>query len=688
MFSGDLPPTPNYKAADFPHAAAPKRQSDPRMISFPTGGDCLPKLSLRQIHHAVLAMTVALAPLAASTSAWAQVIDPSTPSGSPLNQGSATSQSGTSQGSNQNQGSTTTTTPSTVYEPITVDRPGMVNDAAGARQASRADDTPLDTEAMRLRTPPKPGEFERWARDVTGRELRRFGSDLLLPGSRDFAVPATATIPPDYALNVGDVVSIAMTGSVEGSVDVEVDRDGKIFLPQIGSVTLLGVRYRDLRDRIAAAIGRKYRGYDVAVSIKQLRGVRVYVTGFAAHPGAYTVNSLSTLVNAVLQAGGPAAGGSFRSVKLYRNGQEVADFDLYQLLRKGNRALDPLLQNEDVLFIPAVGQQVAVIGSVNEEAIYEMRPGESLDDALRIAGGPTNLADASRIILYRLSDQDTVGSRQIDRVAAAGFAAEAGDIIQILPQGSLARPLERQQAIVRIEGEVNKPGNYFVAPNTPLAEVVAMAGGLTPRAYVYGTRFSRETVRAQQRRGFLEAVDQMEMTLAAAPLSGNGLGDQSQRQAQIASARAFLEQLRRKEPDGRLVLDVSPADVALPGNLLDENNDRIVIPPRVETVGVFGAVYRPASFLVGNGKHDRVRDYVEQAGGTIRGADRGNIFVVRANGSVLTRKRGALAAKVLPGDTIFVPIRTENYSLLAKIRDISQVVAQFGIAALAIAAIN
>lgn len=655
------------------------------MTHFPIGTQRHP----RSIRTALTATSAALALFAYAAPAWSQTLDPNTPNGSPLSPGSNTTQSQNSS-SSQNQNTTSTPTPSTVYEPIAVDRSGTSRDTAGTTQNSgvRTNDGLLDTEAMRLRQPVKPGEFETWARDVTGRNLKRFGSDLLLPGSRDFATPATSTIPPDYALNVGDTISIALTGSMEGSVDTEIDRDGKIFLPNVGSVSLVGVRFRDLRDRIASAIGRKYRGYDVSVSLTKLRGVRVYVTGFAAHPGAYSVNSLSTLVNAILQAGGPAAGGSFRSAKLYRNGQEVADFDLYQLLRDGDRSHDPLLQNEDVIFIPAVGRQVAVIGSVNEEAIYEVRQGESLADTLRVAGGPTNLADDSRLILYRLSDQDSIGSRQIERAAASNFATEAGDIIQILPQGSLARPLERQQAIVRIEGEVNKPGNYYVAPNTPLAQVVAMAGGLTPRAYVYGTRFSRETVRAQQRRGFLDAVDQMEMALAAAPLTGNGLGDQTQRQAQVASAKAFLDQLRKKEPDGRLVLDVTPVDAALPDNLLVENNDRIVIPPRVETVGVFGAVYRPASFIVGNGKAIRVRDYVEQAGGVIRGADRGNIFVVRANGSVLTRKRGAMGAPVLAGDTIFVPIRTENYSLLAKIRDISQVVAQFGIAALAIAAIN
>ncbi|QGP79720.1 SLBB domain-containing protein [Sphingobium sp. CAP-1] len=610
------------------------------------------------------------------------------PQGSPVDPETARQ---ASQQNGQSSSSSTEQTLTTPYEPVSVngqattERDGAGTTTVGPR---RGENGLLAIDSVDLKKPAAPGEFEKWAREVTGRPLKRYGTDLLIAGARDFAVPATTTVPPDYALNVGDTVSIALTGSVDGSVDVEIDRDGRIFLPNVGSVSLVGVRYRDLKDRIATAVGRQFRGFDVAVSIKKLRGVRVYVTGFANNPGAYSVTSLSTLVNAVLAAGGPAAGGSFRSVKLYRNGAEVADFDLYQLLRKGDRSRDPLLQNEDVLFIPPVGKQVAVIGSVNEEAIYETRAGESLADMLALAGGPTDVADASRLIVYHLSDQDTVGSRQIDRMAASTQLAEGGDILQILPQGTLSRPLDRQQAVVRIEGEVNRPGNYYVPPNTPLAQIIEMAGGLTPRAFVYGTRFYRESVRAQQRRGFLEAIDQMDSTLAAAPLNGDGLGDAGERQTQITAARAFIEKLRAKEPDGRMVIEMASTQASLPGNLPVENNDRIVVPPRVETVGVFGAVYRPASFLLGDGKTLRIKDYVVQAGGTIRGADKGNIFVVRANGSVLTRSRGALDARVIAGDTIFVPIKTQSTSIWAKIRDISTIAFQFGVSAAALAAIN
>ncbi|QOV93465.1 DUF2332 family protein [Novosphingobium sp. ES2-1] len=353
------------------------------------------------------------------------------------------------------------------------------------------------------RPEPKLSEFEQFLASMAGRKVSRFGADLLVPSATDYSVPSALVIPPDYPIGVGDVIAINLTGSVVGSAEFSVDANGRIFLPNIGEVSLIGVRYRDLKRHVSQAIGAQYRGYDVSVSIKKLHGIRVFVTGFAQQPGVYTVNSLSTLLGALIAAGGPNAGGSLRSVKLYRNGQEVQDFDLYDILRKGDRSRDPILRNEDVLFVPPVGKQVAVIGSANEEAIYELRGQETLEDLLAYAGGPNQLADPDRVILYRLADRDSIGSRELPRAQLALSPAEGGDVLQILAKGSLARPIEKQSVLVRLEGEVQRPGNYFVAPGTSVGEVVRLAGGFTSRAFVYGTVFKRAHFRRDDR----EALD-------------------------------------------------------------------------------------------------------------------------------------------------------------------------------------
>ncbi len=537
--------------------------------------------------------------------------------------------------------------------------------------------------STQTKAPPPPNEFDRFVTQITGETLPRFGSDLLLPGGRDFALPATATVPPDYVLNVGDVVAISMAGSVEGSVERQIDTNGRIFLPRVGAVQLAGVRYGDLKSVISAAIGTQFRGYTVNVSVPQLRGIRVYVTGFANNPGAYTVNSLSTMVNAVLAAGGPSAGGSFRTIRLVRNNEVIREMDLYDVILRGDKSSDAVLQNLDVIQIEPLGKEVAITGSVNSPAIFEAKDGETLETLLDYAGGANSLADTSRLMLYRLADFNDVGVRQIARADATAMVLAAGDIVQVLSEGSLARPIAKQSVLVRIEGEVQRPGNYYLPASSSVSEVLARAGGLTPEAYVFGTRFERVSVQRQQRVSFNEALQQMEVALAAAPLSAGLNSNSAERASQLAAAQAVLQKLRESQPDGRIVLDLPAASTQLPGDFVLENNDRIVIPPRPTTVGVFGAVYRPASFALDPRSALTVRQYLERAGGVLRAGDRGEIFVVRANGAVLSKRDGALSARALPGDVIFVPVKAQSSSIWTKIRELSTIVFQLGLSAAA-----
>ncbi|WP_026326212.1 SLBB domain-containing protein [Sphingomonas sp. Mn802worker] len=536
--------------------------------------------------------------------------------------------------------------------------------------------------------PPPPNDFERFVQQRLGRVLPRFGTGLIVPSSRTYSVPTTTTVPASYKLAPGDEIFIGLSGSIEGSVSRQIDSNGRVFLPRVGQINLAGVSYGDLKDTIVRAVGIRYRGFNVSVAVTRLRGIRVFVTGFANNPGSYTVDSLSTLVNAIFAAGGPSAGGSFRSVRLIRNGETISDFDLYGFLRNGDRSRDEVLQNGDVLYIAPLGEQVALTGSVNQEGIYEAKPGESLDELLRFAGGATALADPDRLILYKLSNANTVGGVQVGRDSYAAQPVTGGDIVQILAKGTLATPLERQTVVVRIEGEVNKPGNYVVQPGSSFEQVLALAGGTTPRAYLYGTNFQRVSVRRQQRESYEEALRQLEVTLAGAPLTTDTTLSAEQAAAQNAAGRALLERLRQQQPDGRIVLPVEPDGSGLPTTLALENNDTIIVPPRSSTVGVFGAVYRPASFLVEGQRRQRVRDYLDQAGGTLRLADTRDIFVVHANGAVVSKRSGALSQYVLPGDIVFVPTKTQNVSLLSRIAQISSILFQGALSAATVVAVT
>lgn len=551
-------------------------------------------------------------------------------------------------------------------------QPDVIQNAvpAGDQSAARGGGDPAGPPPARRdkdEAPPPPSEFEDFASTVVGKSLRRFGADLLVPEARDFTAPPTTTVPADYRLNPGDQLLIGLTGSVQAAdLRLTVDNEGRIFVPRVGAILVGGVRYSDLHATIERQVSRQYRSFTLDVTVARLHGVTVYVTGFARQPGAYTVGSLSTLVNAVLAAGGPAAGGSFRSIQLRRGGRLLSDFDLYDLLLKGDKSGDKVLQNGDVIYIAPAGEQVAVIGSVNHEAIFEVGPGETVQDAILYAGGVSTVADGTRLMVLDSLGTERQAWEQLSAADAATRKARRGDVIRVLSNAGIARPIQQQSVLVTISGEVARPGRYYFQPGTRLADVVAQAGGLTEQAFPYASVITRESVKRQQRQSFDNAIQDMEFLLTAQPITSANRAQLVQPQ-NLTLVRSIVDQLRQREPTGRLVFDLPVTAAALPADLIVENNDTIYVPPRPVTVGVFGAVPTQASFAYRGGA--TVRDYLASAGGVQKLGDRGEIFVVRANGTVLSK--GALRARALPGDLIFVPIDADRGEFWARLRDIT-----------------
>ncbi|WP_425229439.1 SLBB domain-containing protein [Sphingomonas sp.] len=555
-------------------------------------------------------------------------------------------------------------------------------DAADAERLTDRDRADL-ARLRRSRTPPPPSEFEAFVSRIVDRPLRRFGANLLVPDALDFtAPPETVAVPEDYRFNPGDELRIGLTGSIQASdLRLTVDSEGRIFIPRVGAVSVGGVRYGDVQARIAAAVTRVYHGFRVSITVGRLHGITVYVTGFAAQPGSYTVSGLATVVNAVLAAGGPSAGGSFRSIQVRRGGRLVSDFDLYDLLLKGDRSADALLQNGDVIFVAPAGAQVAVVGSVNNEAIFEARAHETLNDVLLYAGGVSTVADDSRLLVLDALGTTGTGYQQLTPAEVRTRPALRGQVIRVLSGIDIARPLQQQPVLVTLSGEVAHPGRYYVPAGTTLATVVAQAGGLTAEAYPFGAVFTRDSLRTQQQMSYDRAVRDVDLLLTAQPLTTASSSTNQLSAERLQQVRAVVEQLRSRRPEGRLILEAQPDATALPDVVVLENNDAIYVPPYNVSVGVFGSVPSPASFQYRPGT--RVADYLARAGGVQKIGDRKQIFVVRANGTVLSRSsRGNfLSQPALPGDLVFVPIDSNRGEFWARLRDITSVLFNGALAA-------
>jgi protein involved in polysaccharide export with SLBB domain len=267
-------------------------------------------------------------------------------------------------------------------------------------------------------------------------------------------------------------------GKIDLDARVVVDRNGQIYIPRVGAINVAGVRYEQLNPFLHAAVARFFRDFDLNVSVGQLRSIQVFVLGFARRPGTYTVSSLSTLVNALFASGGPASDGSMRHVQLKRNNALVTDLDVYDLILRGDKSGDAPLESGDVIYIPPVGPLVAMAGSIKRPAIYELRQGASLGDALAGAGGLTSVAAAKRVSLERI---DTRSERVFDEFAldAAGLRRELqdGDVVRVFPVSP------RITNAVTLRGNVAQPGRYLWHEGMRVSDLIPSRDTLITRQY-------------------------------------------------------------------------------------------------------------------------------------------------------------------------------------------------------------
>ena len=544
----------------------------------------------------------------------------------------------------------------------------------------------------------RPGEFEVYIQKLTNDlTLRRFGSDLVLDPNVGLmaGTEGEPRVPPDYAVAPGDELLVTIWGSVDADLRLVVDRAGRINIPRIGAVMVGGLPLSDIGNAIDRQARKSFKNFEVSVSIGQLRNVRVFVTGFAVKPGAYTVSALSTLSSVLFyRAGGPAAAGSFSNIELRRGGKLSAQLDLYELMIFGRRDADQLVQAGDVIHIGPVSRQVALVGSVNPQAIFELKPGETVADLNKMGGGLNSVADRKRVAVERLTERNDRRVRELNlRTEEAVTPLDGGDVVRAFSAVDAVLPLQRQNKRVRIEGEVQKPGSYIMPPDSTIADAIKVAGGMTPAAYVFGTEFSRESVRQTQQVNYERALRDIELEFnrrATSTTTRSADEVAAQNQQQIASDR-LLSRLRESKPTGRIVLQLAPDTRELP-NLALEDADRIYIPARPTTVGVFGSVFNAGSYLYADQR--KVDDYLRLAGSATRGADKQSIFVVRANGSVTSAQQGkgwfgvggasVEQATILPGDTVFVPEEANKMTFLQAAKDWTQVLYQLGLGVAAI----
>ena len=335
--------------------------------------------------------------------------------------------------------------------------------------------------------------------------LKRFGSDVFVNrdvsaaagiSSRD--TPLDVPLGPDYIVGAGDTLTIDLWGGVTQNLTRTVDREGRIFLPEAGSLVVAGLPLGKAESLIGEGLKQQYRNAQVAVTVSGLRSVRVYVTGDVQRPGGYDISALATPLSALYTAGGPTAVGSLRTLLHYRGKQLIESIDLYDFLLHGVRNGSAPFESGDTLLIPPAGPQVAAFGAVKRPAIYELKAGETtLATVISDAGGFTAAASLSHITIERIDANHQRVTATLQRVSAtlhdtggrnpeadgdaiAAFRVRDGDRIRVEP----ILPYSRRA--IYLTGHVVRPGRLPYSDGMRLSDVLRSDQDMLPEPAAHG----------------------------------------------------------------------------------------------------------------------------------------------------------------------------------------------------------
>ncbi len=338
------------------------------------------------------------------------------------------------------------------------------------------------TDRSRQRSMP-PSEFQKFVEPSTGRQLPVFGASFFEDAGDSFAPVDNVPVSADYTVGAGDDILVRAWGSIDVDYRAKVDRNGQINLPKVGSFTVSGVKASDLERHLRAQIGRLYTNFNLNVTLGQLRGVKVFVVGPARLPGVYTLTSQSTLLSAVVAAGGPGPNGSMRKVQLRRGDRVVSELDIYDFLVQGDKSKDLQLTAGDVVVFQPVGPRVALHGALETPGIYELKAAqEPVVGVLRYAGGTPVLANPNRVHLERIDPAKQPAARSVEDFKLDATGQEKtlrdGDVLTLLP----ISPQFANE--VTLKGHVAQPLRYPFTPGMRIGDLIPSKDALiSPEFY-------------------------------------------------------------------------------------------------------------------------------------------------------------------------------------------------------------
>lgn len=362
--------------------------------------------------------------------------------------------------------------------------PGAAEQGAFTERAqSERQGSEMPTQALDRSPLPPIGttQFQSYVEGLSGKKVPLFAYNLF--GSRQFGAADNLPAPGDYLVGPGDTIELRVWGAVDMAQNLTVDRNGEVSIPKVGSVVVAGAKARDLEALLEKRIARVFKNFEVSATLGNLRSMTVYVVGQARVPGAHTVAGFSTLISALFETGGPSALGSMRDVQLVRDGKPVTRVDLYDFIRRGDKSGDAPLRPGDVILIPPAGPRVALLGALDQPAVYELKQDEqSLKGLLSFGGGVNILTTPYKALIERIDSSNRTNPLAVREIkldeAALKQPLASGDVVTLLPiRQAFAN-------VVTLRGNVSAPLRYSFTPGMRISDLIPEPAALiTPDFY-------------------------------------------------------------------------------------------------------------------------------------------------------------------------------------------------------------
>ncbi len=300
--------------------------------------------------------------------------------------------------------------------------------------------------------------------DINKTSNKKYGYNYFSSTPTTISAVGDLPLPNEYKISLNDQFTVILSGSKEAIFDLNVNLDGTILFPELGSISVVGETFEEVKTKLKNLIEQSYIGVQIDLSLKNLSAKKITIVGAVKTPGTYLVNPFSTISSALGYSGGISEIGTLRNIRLIRTNGKIYSFDLYKLLINGDRSDDITIESGDVIVIDPAQQFINITGQVKRPAIYEVRENETLDNLINFALGFTQLANKSNINLKLLD----IKSSSVKNINVSNQDSSLLDVLSV----NVNTYVNKDISSVKISGSIKEPGFYSINNNETLEDII------------------------------------------------------------------------------------------------------------------------------------------------------------------------------------------------------------------------